>query len=399
MRRPPTFARIVAALTVIALAVTVPALAAQVPITFRLAPDGSIQAGDHDFGEEYRIARSRTGLLAVHEFADTRIVLFSPTGRVIRSIGRAGSGPGEVRIVQRFGWIADTLWLSDVQLRRTTFFAPDGRMLRIVAWPEALHDGQGRQIAGVTFLSPLAYRADRSVLFRVQHAGKRGAVSPFVTGARLSIARADTSGRFLGVVASVSAADGTDCVQSTTSGQSMASVTVPLCPDSFIEAGGDSGVVAVVHQKVTGTSGSVSAVVNDARGRALVRAALTPELVRVPPAVAARLRADLLARAGGQRPAPGAGALRELVRRIQIPTVWPPVDCVVVGDGGRLLLGSPTGEATRRWQLLGPDGTVRPVVLQGAPTAEPRVLHGNELWVAIRSDDDEVTLRRMVADR
>lgn len=369
MRHPPAFACIVVALTVIALAVTVPALAAQVPITFRPAAEGSIQAGDHDFSEEYRIARSRTGLLAVHEFADTRIVLFSAAGRFIRSIGRAGSGPGEVRLVQKFGWMADTLWVADVQLRRTTFFAPDGRMLRIIAWPEALHDGQGQRIAGVTFLSPIAYHADGSVLFRVQHAGPRGAVLSFVAGARLSIARADTSGRFLGIVASVTAADGTDCVQSTTSGPSMASVTVPLCPDSFIEPGGDSDVVAVVHQKVTGTSGSVSAVVNDARGRALVRAALTPELVRVPPAVAARLRADLLARAGGQRPSPGAGALRELVRRIQIPTVWPPVDRVVVGDGGRLLLGSPTGEGTRRWQWLGPDGTVRPVVLQGAPTA------------------------------
>jgi hypothetical protein len=75
------------------------------------------------------------------------------------------------------------------------------------------------------------------------------------------------------------------------------------------------------------------------------------------------------------------------------------VDRVVVGDGGRLLLGSRIGEETRRWQLLGPDGTVRPVVLQGAPGAEPRVLQGNELWVEIRSDDDVVTLRRMVADR
>lgn len=43
-------------------------------------------------------------------------------GRVLRTLGRQGAGPGDSRAAARLGFLGDTLWVSDGGLRRVTMF-------------------------------------------------------------------------------------------------------------------------------------------------------------------------------------------------------------------------------------------------------------------------------------
>ncbi len=55
------------------------------------------------------------------------LFVLSPALSSARRIGRKGSGPGEYRNIEGFGWLADTLWVSDNGTRRLTFVDRFGR--------------------------------------------------------------------------------------------------------------------------------------------------------------------------------------------------------------------------------------------------------------------------------
>ncbi len=70
---------------------------------------------------------------------EQHLLMFTPEGRFVKTIGRLGSGPGEFRYLMRFGVLADTLWTTDWELRRLTFFNDTGAVLGTSAFePEVI---------------------------------------------------------------------------------------------------------------------------------------------------------------------------------------------------------------------------------------------------------------------
>ena len=66
------------------------------------------------------------------------VTVFSLDGQVLRRIGRAGQGPGEMQLAAvAVGWIGDTLWVAD--FNRIQLFTPDpaivGAGLARGGWP------------------------------------------------------------------------------------------------------------------------------------------------------------------------------------------------------------------------------------------------------------------------
>ncbi len=61
---------------------------------------------------------------------DNKILVFDSLGRLVRTIGRKGSGPGEFEGLATLGFIGDTLWAWAEGTRRLTFFKADGRHRR-----------------------------------------------------------------------------------------------------------------------------------------------------------------------------------------------------------------------------------------------------------------------------
>jgi hypothetical protein len=66
-----------------------------------------------------------------------KIVVLDPEGRLVRTFGREGAGPGELRVPLAFDWTGEHLWVSDVANRRFTLFDERGDFVSERRWPGA----------------------------------------------------------------------------------------------------------------------------------------------------------------------------------------------------------------------------------------------------------------------
>lgn len=114
--------------------------------------------------------------------ATERLVLLDRTGRLVRRVGRDGSGPGEVRRGQAFGLDAKELFAFDLMQSRVAVWSRAGAPLRTVPLK-----------AGTV---PLVVLADGWLGLQLQQAQKTGAgvvrIDPATGTARAAIAAADT---------------------------------------------------------------------------------------------------------------------------------------------------------------------------------------------------------------
>lgn len=69
------------------------------------------------------------GLVYVTQPSEGIIKVFDRNGRLVRTFGRLGKGPGEFNVIAKLGWKGDTLWVLDSQARRVSFFATPGVFL------------------------------------------------------------------------------------------------------------------------------------------------------------------------------------------------------------------------------------------------------------------------------
>ncbi|MEZ4379645.1 MAG: hypothetical protein R3B35_15315, partial [Gemmatimonadales bacterium] len=97
--------------------------------TFPARPDLVIDAVEEDLSDVRFVAAFPDGTIAVSQPVDGRVLLYSPDGHRKAAVGRPGAGPGEFRTLANLhGFIGDTLWLYDVDLRRFTLVRSDGRI-------------------------------------------------------------------------------------------------------------------------------------------------------------------------------------------------------------------------------------------------------------------------------
>lgn len=104
---------------------------ASVPV-LSIAEDLRIDGYAEDLVPIGWVGASPNGVIAMLQWQDFGVRFYAPSGEFLGSVGREGAGPGEFRRVVRAGWIADTLWVSDTQLRRTTLISPDLEVVRTV---------------------------------------------------------------------------------------------------------------------------------------------------------------------------------------------------------------------------------------------------------------------------
>jgi hypothetical protein len=97
------------------------------------------------------------GRVVVLDAGTSGLRVFDTTGAVLRRFSAKGAGPGEYRLVSGLGAIGDSIWMLDATLRRSTLFAPDGRVLVTSPWI-ALPTGAARDAA----IAPRGLFTDRS---------------------------------------------------------------------------------------------------------------------------------------------------------------------------------------------------------------------------------------------
>jgi hypothetical protein len=75
------------------------------------------------------------GIIAIAQNQDAVVRLFTDDGHYLGSLGGRGKGPGEMTLIERVGWKADTLWISDPSQGRVTLFDGRRRLVRTLRYP------------------------------------------------------------------------------------------------------------------------------------------------------------------------------------------------------------------------------------------------------------------------
>src|SRR5688500_7808836 len=85
--------------------------------------------GRDAFGSVVDVSVGTDGLVYVADGMEKGVRVYSRTGRLLRIIGRRGSGPGEFLAVGRLSWIGDTLVVQDPSVQRFILFNRTGALL------------------------------------------------------------------------------------------------------------------------------------------------------------------------------------------------------------------------------------------------------------------------------
>jgi hypothetical protein len=95
--------------------------------TLDLGSIGSVgEPAPDEFGRITSVVADADGNLYVGDSQAASIRVFSPDGKLLRSIGRSGSGPGEMSNVYPMAWIGDTLAVMDPGNARIGRFTQQG---------------------------------------------------------------------------------------------------------------------------------------------------------------------------------------------------------------------------------------------------------------------------------
>ncbi len=90
----------------------------------------------HEFTDIIQIVADANAIY-VKQRTTTEVRVFDLEGRHLRTIGRAGGGPGEFRELIAIGLLGDTLWTIDWTLRRFSYFTTAGDLLATTPFESA----------------------------------------------------------------------------------------------------------------------------------------------------------------------------------------------------------------------------------------------------------------------
>ena len=123
-----------------------------------------------------RLAGNAEGHLFVLDGQGERILRYDETGTFVRSYGREGSGPGELRMPVSIALgPGDSLWVPDMMNRRITIFDPAGAGSRIIGDAD-----QGMNMSGVSLGGSSYYRTGEMFMVGARTEGQGHPLVPLV---------------------------------------------------------------------------------------------------------------------------------------------------------------------------------------------------------------------------
>lgn len=118
---------------------------AQVPL-WRVAREVRTGTGDGPgaLSAVSDVTIGRDGSVYVSQPQENVVKVYDARGRYLRSLGREGRGPGEFERPSSLGWRGDTLWVADSSQTRISLFLPNGRFVRSISFSRAAPLTDGR---------------------------------------------------------------------------------------------------------------------------------------------------------------------------------------------------------------------------------------------------------------
>jgi len=297
------------------------------------------------------------GRLFVAQPQDQRIRVFDQNGKLERTIGRRGQGPGEFGAVSAIGFRHDTLYVADNSTRRLSYFLADGTFL------------ESRQVA-----TPMIGSAPPEIYFptvpQLLLSDGTALVKPEVPVAlmasgtgKVPYLHVDREGQVIDTVSWEALPLATFEIRS--GGTSFyAAKPFPETPLFHLLADG-SGLIVVERASNHARAPDQFRVVKiGVSGDTVFSRAYPFEPVRLSSSASSSALDRIEARLARRPNPPSRREIEQTLRRLNlIPEYAVPVDAVAsASDGSIWLKRESDGSGTNLWQILTPEGTLEGTV-------------------------------------
>ncbi len=330
-----------------------------------------------------RVTPLPNGAVALIESGGTAVALVSRGSRTIRRIGRTGSGPGEYRAVRAVGYVNDTLWISDTQLRRVTYLPQYGegkyetRPFNTVGRGAAIFAPAGISAAGVAV----------SESSGMQMAGTAG--GPM----RIPVVRTGSSG--MPVRDTVAMLNVRNRVHTIRTGKGMTVALQPLSDSDLWAVSGNGAFVAYVrrsHERgMLGTATSTMVTLHDMAGPVRYTYQFPPprplQNADARAAIARRLT-EMNAIRATVRVAPITPDM--FARDAYIPPYWTDVEEAVVADDGRVVLRGNDWAGDSVPHVILTSAGIKAGVLMFPRSQRVRAIRGDQIWSTVEAEAGDV---------
>lgn len=290
--------------------------------------------------------------------APNTISLFTPAGTFARAIGGSGNGPGEFSGLDHLGLLHDTVWTTDVSLRRTTLFRTDGAVIRTISWENEVSGGEGRNMVHGLFGDGTSWGENDAHVVRAMRGG------PELPKA---VVRMTRSGRVMDTLAMVPTSH-TMYVVLNDGGMTFGQQKFP--DGALVVGAPELSRLYVIDRAAPSGRGpqTVRVVALKSTGDTI----WVKELPYSPRPLEKAVADSFISKAQSQ--ARRSGASPEVVRRaLHVPAFRPPVTSAFAAVDGTLWLRREEGRASVEYWVLSPSGattatitTPRSVVLTAA---------------------------------
>lgn len=314
---------------------------------------------------------------------EQQLLMFTIDGRFVKTIGRAGGGPGEFRELMRFGVLADTLWTTDWGLRRLTFFSDTGSLLGTSAF-EPDEPGRGNTELLYQWL-PEAPTPDGPLLGFGSFNDARALADGRIT--RAPLLRSTRLGGEIDTLGWYSIEHWAMILRSERSGLYAVQ---PIKTDNFAIYDGAGGKVCTVERDFRPVRERRTEVVVQcigASGDSLWRRTLEFEAMPLPASVVDSIRAQQ------HRMYRREFSPSDVDAALRLPTHWPPVTEGFAGSDGAIWLRGAVINHTVTYTVLDGLGALRTTI---PVSSGVRILwaDASTVWAEERDDDDVPTLAR-----
>ena len=344
------------------------------------------------------------------------VTVFSLDGRVLRRIGRAGQGPGDMQLAAlAVGWIGDTLWAAD--LHRIQLFSSDERVPeQVIQFSKGVPEEGSR-------LAPGRMLADGTLIGRRRITDGR-AWSSRGANPGLALRRLARSGEVLDTIATIDWSG--NAIENERDarlfpGQHPLRHLPPIGLQEYLTALKPDGSAVVQIGKVyeDASRPTFDLLVISIRGDTLLHRSVEYEPREVTSAMERRLADEYAGwRAGDYAPSSRSPQLtettlerrRRAARRVfWVPEYHPPVRQVVAGTDGTIwLLRELREDRVDIWEVYDSDGTLEGTVEIGHgrsslipwhPRLAVALASRDEVWGATFDDYDVPYIHRYRVDR
>lgn len=360
--------------------------AAQNPPRWTLVPEMRIGGADA-VGSEYEfttirgIAIGPGGSVYVTQGQEQEIRVYDAQGKYVRAIGRKGGGPGEFTGLGSIGFVGDTLYTTDFQLRRITLFRADGSLISTI----------GAEPQEPVRTDSVVFRASPVVLLRDGSALGAGSYASHLVASgqitRAPVYRLTRTGRVLETVAWVPVGTSQGSMQS---GTTQMYFTQPISDAPLTVFSPAVARVYVIERAARKGSSNFRVTAVSAAGDTLWSRSYPYR-----PLPLSRSTTDSILNVSIRRFSGGRGTFTadQVRTAVYIPDHQVTVTRALAAADGSLWLRREEFAGTLTWTVVGPDGGIAGA-LSLAPNVRPLAVIGSQVWGVELDDADVPTLVR-----